>query len=270
MRGPVRKLGLPVNARVPIRIVFVEDNELLARTITQHLALHAIDVHVTPTGTRAFDDVARLRPDLVLLELRLDGIELCRRLRQRTTVPIILTGAAASTTDRVRGLDGGADDFVPGPCEPSELVARIRAQVRRARGELGPRRERVELGELVVDPAQHLATLRGTALALTSTELALLHALASHAGSVLDREKLVELLHGSADSAFDRSIDVLVSRLRGKLGDDPKHPQLLKTVRRVGYVLTACPGNPPLAVDSREELLPIGPPERRAGDASAR
>jgi len=180
-------------------------------------------------------------------------------------VPIMMVTAAATTGDRVRGLEEGADDFVTKPFELRELVARIRALVRRARGELGPRRDRVEVGDLVVDPAAHVAMLRGTTLALTSTELALLHVLASHAGHVLEREQLVEALHGSADRAFDRSIDVLVSRLRGKLGDDPKHPRLLKTVRRVGYVLTARvePSRPPWATDAREERATVRAPGGR-------
>jgi DNA-binding response OmpR family regulator len=248
-------------------VLYVEDNEVLARLTTHQLQPHAIEVHVVPTGELAIAEISRLRPELVLLDVELpglDGFAVCRRLRTRTSVPIIMVTAAATTGDRVRGLEEGADDFVTTPFELRELVARIRAQVRRARGELGPRRDRVEVGELVVDPAAHLAMLRGTTLALTSMELALLHVLASHAGNVLDREQLVEALHGSADSAFDRSIDVLVSRLRGKLGDDPKQPRLLKTVRRVGYVLTARvePARRPWTTDSREENVTGRAPSR--------
>ena len=254
---------------LPIRVLYVEDNEVLARLTTQQLQLHAIEVHVVPTGELALAEIARLRPELVLLDVELpglDGFEVCRRLRTRTSVPIMMVTAAATTADRVRGLEEGADDFVTKPFEIRELVARIRAQVRRARGELGPRRERVEVGDLVVDPAEHLAMLRGTTLALTSTELALLHVLASHAGNVLEREQLVEALHGSADSAFDRSIDVLVSRLRGKLGDDPKQPRLLKTVRRVGYVLTARvePARAPWATNPREDRATARSPGGRS------
>jgi len=257
-----------VAVHLPIRVLYVEDNEVLARLTTHQLAQHAFEVDVVPTGELAIAELARLRPEVVLLDIELpglDGFEVCRRLRMRTGVPIMMVTAAATTTDRVRGLEEGADDFVTKPFELRELVARIRALVRRARGELGPRRDRVEIGELVVDPAEHVATLRGTTLALTSTELALLHVLASHAGNVLEREQLVEALHGSADRAFDRSIDVLVSRLRGKLGDDPKQPRLLKTVRRVGYVLTARiePARPPWATDPREARTTVPAPSGR-------
>jgi DNA-binding response OmpR family regulator len=146
--------------------------------------------------------------------------------------------ARTEEADRVLGLEGGADDYVSKPFSSRELLARIRAQARRARGKAGPALQRVEVGDIVVDAARMTATLAGTPLPLTTFEFALLRVLAERAGRVLSREQLLELLHGSADEAFDRSIDVHVSRLRQKLGDDPRSPRLLKTVRGVGYVLT--------------------------------
>jgi DNA-binding response OmpR family regulator len=123
------------------------------------------------------------------------------------------------------------------PFQSRELLARIRAQARRGRGESGPRAERIEVGALVVDAGTMQVTLAGTPIALTTSEFQLLHALAERAGRVLGREQLLQLVHGSADEAFDRSIDVVVSRLRQKIEADPRNPKLLKTVRGVGYML---------------------------------
>jgi DNA-binding response OmpR family regulator len=145
--------------------------------------------------------------------------------------------ARTEEADRVMGLEGGADDYVPKPFSSRELLARIRAQARRARGRSGPATTRIEIAGIVVDAATMTVTLRGKTLGLTTFEFALLRALAERAGHVLSRERLLEIVHGTADEAFDRSIDVHVSRLRHKLGDDPRSPRLLKTVRGVGYVL---------------------------------
>jgi DNA-binding response OmpR family regulator len=135
------------------------------------------------------------------------------------------------------GLELGADDYLAKPFSPRELLARIRAVVRRAKGRAGPARDLVRVGALAVDPAARRVTLAGREIALTGHEFALLEALARRAGRVLSREQLMELAGGSAEDAFDRSIDVHVSRLRQKLGDDPKRPRLIKTVRGAGYVL---------------------------------
>jgi DNA-binding response OmpR family regulator len=225
-----------------ITVVYVEDDERLGRLTAQYLASHGIDVRVVGRGDVAVGEVLRLRPDVVLLDLMLpgvDGLEVCRSLRARIDVPIIMVTARTEEADRVLGLEGGADDYVPKPFSSRELLARIRAQARRARGKVGPPPQRVEVGDIVVDSARMTVTRAGAPLVLTTFEFALLRALAERVGRVLSREQLLELVHGSADDAFDRSIDVHVSRLRQKLGDDPRQPRLLKTVRGVGYVLTA-------------------------------
>jgi DNA-binding response OmpR family regulator len=227
-----------------LTVVYVEDDERLGRLTAQYLSSHAVEVVLVPRGDLAVAEVLRVRPDVVLLDLMLparDGVEICRSLRERLDVPIIMVTARTEEADRVMGLEGGADDYVPKPFSSRELLARIRAQARRARGKSGPSSTRIQVGALVVDTATMTATLGGTPLALTTFEFALLRALAERAGRVLSREQLLELLHGSADEAFDRSIDVHVSRLRSKLGDDPRNPQRLKTVRGVGYVLTPDP-----------------------------
>jgi DNA-binding response OmpR family regulator len=223
-----------------LKIVYVEDDERLARLTTQYLKSHGVEVTLVSRGDLAVAEVLRVRPDVVLLDIMLpgeSGLDVCRKLRERVDVPVIMVTARNEEADRVMGLEGGADDYVSKPFSSRELLARIRAHARRARGKNGPPTPRVELGELVVDSATMTATMRGKKLALTTYEFALLKVLAERSGRVLGREQLLELVHGSAEDAFDRSIDVHVSRLRHKLEDDPKSPRLLKTIRGVGYML---------------------------------
>ena len=220
--------------------MYVEDDDRLARLTTQYLKGHGIDVHVVSRGDMAVAEVLRTRPDVVLLDLMLpgtDGLDVCRQLRARTDVAIIMVTARTEEADRVLGLEGGADDYVAKPFQSRELLARIRAQARRARGESGPRPERIAVGNLVIDATMMQVTVGGKPVSLTSSEFALLHALAQRPGRVLGREQLLQLLHGSAEEAFDRSIDVVVSRLRHKVEDDPRNPRMLKTIRGAGYML---------------------------------
>jgi DNA-binding response OmpR family regulator len=230
-----------VSAEPEIRVVYVEDDERLARLTTQYLNTHRVEVHVVGRGDQALPAVLRVRPDVVLLDLMLpgsDGLDVCRQLRSRTDVPIIMVTARTEEADRVLGLEGGADDYVPKPFQSRELLARIRAQARRARGEAGPRPERIVVGNLVIDATTMQVTVDARPISLTTSEFALLHALAQRTGRVLGREQLLQLLHGSSDEAFDRSIDVVVSRLRHKIEEDPRNPRMLKTVRGAGYMLT--------------------------------
>jgi DNA-binding response OmpR family regulator len=230
-----------VTSEPEIRVVYVEDDDRLARLTTQYLQSHRVEVHVVNRGDRALQEVLRVRPDVVLLDLMLpgsDGLDVCRQLRARTDVPIIMVTARTEEADRVLGLEGGADDYVPKPFQSRELLARIRAQARRARGESGPRPERIVVGTLVIDTTTMQVTVDGQPISLTTSEFALLHALAQRTGRVLGREQLLQLLHGSSDEAFDRSIDVVVSRVRHKIEDDPRNPRMLKTIRGAGYMLT--------------------------------
>ena len=224
-----------------IRVVYVEDDERLARLTSHYLNSHGIEVVRVARGDLALAEVLRVRPDVVLLDLMLPGMsgqEVCRAVRQRLDVPIVMITALNEEADRVMGLEGGADDYITKPFSSRELLARVRAQARRGRGEAGPRATRLELGEIALDSATVTASVRGVVLALTTFEFTLLRVLMERAGRVLSREQLLELVHGSSDEAFDRSIDVHVSRLRQKLELDPRKPRLLKTIRGIGYMLT--------------------------------
>ncbi|WP_433926427.1 response regulator transcription factor [Sorangium cellulosum] len=229
-------------------IVYIEDDEKLARLTARYLESHNVRVTVATDAREGIACVLRERPDVVLLDLMLpeiDGYEVCQKLRARVDTPIIMVTARGEEADRVMGLEGGADDYIAKPFSARELLARIRAQARRARGLSGPAAERLlVVGALTIAPAARRATLDGVELSLTTYEFDLLHALAGRAGRVLTREQLVDLVRGSADEAFDRSIDVHISHLRKKLGDDPRSPRIIKTVRGIGYVFAVDAADP--------------------------
>lgn len=223
----------------PIHVVYIEDDAKLARLTAQYLESNAVRATVEADPRAGIATIMREQPDVVLLDLMLpghDGLEICRELRGRIATPIIMVTARGEEADRIIGLEGGADDYIAKPFSPRELLARIRVQSRRARGHVGPQ-QRLEVGPLVIDVLARRVLLDDREVFLTTYEFELLRALAERPGRVLSREQLVETVRGSADEAFDRSIDVRISRLRQKLGEDPKHARLLKTVRGVGYTL---------------------------------
>jgi DNA-binding response OmpR family regulator len=222
--------------------LLVEDDVRLASLTREYLGGHGVRVEVVGDGRRGLEEAVRRRWDVVLLDLMLPGmpgLEVCREIRSRSDVPVIVLTARGEEADRVMGLETGADDYLAKPFSPRELLARIRAVTRRARGRAGPNLELLRVGALQLDRGARRATLRGKELSLTAYEFDLLRALAERAGRVLSREQLMELARGTAEEAFDRSIDVHVSRLRQKLGDDPRRPRILKTVRGAGYLLAA-------------------------------
>jgi DNA-binding response OmpR family regulator len=237
--------GVVQKAAPAIRALLVEDDAKLAGLTAEYLRKHDVDVVVCGDGSLALEEARRSRFDVVLLDLMLpgrSGLEVCRELRARTDVPILVLTARGEEADRVLGLELGADDYLTKPFSPRELLARLHAQVRRARGQAGPPAREVVVGDLALDPRSLRATLGGRELPLTAYEFHLLRALAERAGHVVSRERLLELVRGSAEEAFDRSIDVHISRLRAKLGDDSRRPRMLKTVRGAGYQLAAATG----------------------------
>jgi DNA-binding response OmpR family regulator len=224
----------------PIKVLYVEDDQRLAKLTTTFLESRGLVVALAYTGPEAVAEAARRQYDVVLLDLNLpgmDGVEVCRYLRQRIDTPIIMVTARREEADKVVGLDSGADDYVTKPFSTVELLSRIRAVVRRSRGLTGPAQRLLRVGPLTLEPTSLQATLQGRDLELTGYEFAVLRALAERPGRVLSREQLLDLAKGSAEEAFDRTIDVHISRLRQKLGDDARQPKLLKTVRGCGYML---------------------------------
>jgi DNA-binding response OmpR family regulator len=241
-RRAVRATIAPMDgAATPLSVLYVEDDERLARLTARYLETHGVRVTIAPDGESGVREALRLRPDVILLDLMLpgaDGLEVCRRLRTRLDTPIVMITAHGEESDRVVGLENGADDYVAKPFSSRELLARIRAQTRRARGQAGPGEQVFSVGSLRIEVQAMRATLGDRELALTTYEFSLLRALAERVGRVFSREQLIDLVRGSAEESFDRSVDVHVSHLRQKLGDDPRSPRFLKTVRGVGYMLT--------------------------------
>jgi len=223
-----------------IRVLLVDDDEKLARLTGRYLETHGLIVECARDGEAAVRAVTRSIYDVVLLDLMLpgmNGIEVCRSVRSRSDVPILMITARGEEADRVHGLEAGADDYVSKPFSSRELLARIRAHVRRVRGHSGPEAKVFKVGPLRLETVNMRVTVSGRTVNLTAYEFALLRALAERSGRVLSREQLLDLARGSPDEAFDRSIDVHISRVRQKLEVDPRHPRLLKTVRGLGYTL---------------------------------
>ena len=221
-----------------LHILLVEDDARLAELTREYLERHGAVVTVLADGESALRAARRHRFDIVLLDVMLpgkNGFEICRKLRELSAVPIVMLTARGEEADRVLGLELGADDYVPKPFSPRELLARIQAILRRTNAPAGPRAAALAVDDLLLDPGALTAQLAGRRLDLTSYEFALLYALAERAGRVLSREQLMELAKGNCEEAFDRSIDVHISRLRQKLGDDPHQPRRIRTIRGVGY-----------------------------------
>jgi DNA-binding response OmpR family regulator len=221
------------------RVLMIEDDSRIATLTARYLETQQMAVKVVSDGITGEAEAKRVPYDCIVLDLQLpgqDGLEVCRHLRARLAVPIVMVTARTDEADRILGLELGADDYVTKPFSARELLARIRAVVRRARGQVGPATNVLDLGRLVLDRSRLTVVLDGRDINVTTTEFGVLWTLAEYAGRMVSRDQLLDA-NGASELAFDRSIDVHVSRLRAKLGDDARRPQLLKTVRGVGYVL---------------------------------
>lgn len=220
------------------RIMIVEDDERLAELTSEYLQNNGMRVQVVNNGTDAIRLIPREQPDLVVLDVMLpgaDGFTVCREVRREFRNPILMLTARTDDLDQVLGLEIGADDYVPKPVKPRVLLARIKALLRRVETDLGTD-GRLDFGNLIIDNNCREVILEGETVELTSAEYDLLWLLASNAGNVLSREMIFERLRGIQYDGQDRSIDVRISRIRPKVGDDPDNPRRIKTVRSKGYL----------------------------------
>jgi DNA-binding response OmpR family regulator len=214
----------------------IDDDEELGQLLTEFLARYGMQVTTASHPEVGLRALRSNPPDLLVLDVMLpgtDGFAVCRKIRETSHLPIIMLTARGDLTDRVLGLELGADDYLPKPFEPRELVARIQAVLRR--GAPHTEDELLRAGELVLNSATHTVTLRGSRLDMTTAEFELLALLMKHRGKVLTRERILEQTRGLDWDSFDRSVDVLISRLRQKLNDNPKAPAFLKTIWGRGY-----------------------------------
>ena len=220
------------------RILIVEDDQRLAELTAEYLQANGYEVAVEGDGGRAARRIIDSQPDLVILDLMLpgeDGLSICRRVRGQYAGPILMLTARSDELDQVQGLDMGADDYVCKPVRPRLLLARITALLRRSEAPESKRQE-LQFGPLRIDNRLREAWLGEQAIELTGAEFDLLWLLTSNAGRVLSREEIFTSLRGVGYDGQDRSIDVRISKIRPKIGDDPIHPRLIKTLRSKGYL----------------------------------
>ena len=223
-------------------ILIIDDDEKLNKLLTEFLGDFGFN---TLSATHPQDGLKKLKhksPDLVILDLMLpgmDGFEVCKTIRQNSSVPIIMLTARGELMDKVVGLELGADDYLPKPFEPRELVARIHSVLRRAKKIYDTRPQ--SFGPLEIDFARHLVKLDEDKVELTTNEFAALAMLTRTPGKVFNRDEILQELRGIDCDAFNRSVDITMSRLRQKLNDDPKSPTFIKTVWGTGYVFIGSP-----------------------------
>ena len=221
-----------------VRVLLVDDDVELTGLLGEFLAGEGFEVAVAADGEAAVQAALSSSPDLVILDVmlpRLNGFEVLRRIRERSSVPVIMLTARGEAVDRIVGLELGADDYLPKPFNPRELAARARAVLRRARGALGAHGGLLVVGDIEVDSGARRVRRGGEAMELTSTEFSILEMLARDAGNVVRREVLFREVLGRRPASYDRSLDMHVSNLRRKLGPRPDGAERIVTVRGVGY-----------------------------------
>lgn len=225
------------------KILVIDDDIKLNKLLNDYLGKFGYAVDTVTHPARGLKKISQSQPDLVILDVMLpgmDGFETCKEIRKRTPVPIIMLTARGEVTDRIVGLELGADDYLPKPFEPRELVARIQSVLRRVN--IPIHKGCIVIGSLSVNLDNHTVTLDDCAVDMTTMEFKLLTLFLQNPGRVLSREQIMDTLSGLDWEAYDRSIDVLVSRLRHKLGDNPRNPRFIGTVWGSGYKFIA-PGD---------------------------
>ncbi len=224
------------------RILIIDDDVRLTDMVRTYLSQAGFEIDARNTAAEGIEAVTGRRPggayDAVILDIMLpdmDGLEVCRRLRAVSDVSILMLSARGEDTDRIVGLEFGADDYLPKPFNPRELQARLKAILRRRQNTVA-HTSPLRFGRLEIDPGSRAVRLDGHEVAITSYQFDLLLALAGQAGKVMSRERLMDLVKGEELEAFDRSIDVHISRIRAAIEDDPAHPRRIITVRGAGYL----------------------------------
>ena len=227
----------------PYRVLLVEDDAPLASMVADFLSANDFEVTIEGRGDVAAERILRESPDAVVLDVNLpgqDGFTVCKTVRDQYYGAILMLTARGEEVDEVLGLEAGADDYLAKPVRPRALLARLRTHLRR----ITPSEEAsqpVVVGSLVVDPSRRSVEIEGQYIELTTAEFDLLKLLAENAGRTLSRNDIYQQIHGMKYDGLDRSIDLRISRLRKKLGDDPSRPQRIKSVRGVGYMLAVEP-----------------------------
>jgi DNA-binding response OmpR family regulator len=227
------------NVGVKPIIFVVEDDPDISRLVRHHLEANGFAVRLFSSGTNVVIEAERARPALFLLDIMVpgnDGLDLCRRIREHGALamtPIIFLTARSTEADRVLGLELGADDYIPKPFSPRELVARVKAVLRRFERPLSP--TPIRMGEIEIDPGSMVLTVQGRPVSTTATEFRLLDYFARHVGRVFTRDQLLDSVWRDTAFVTPRSVDVYVRRIREKIEPDPENPRYLKTVRGAGY-----------------------------------
>ncbi|WP_417504620.1 response regulator [Marinomonas gallaica] len=234
-----------MSANEPQSILIVEDDERLATLTQEYLQKNGFNVDVEPDGRNAIARIVDEQPSLVILDLMLpgaDGFTVCRSVRNEYHGPILMLTARSDDVDQILGLEIGADDYVSKPAKPRVLLARVQSLLRRSTQDIdlsagsSEVEQTLEFGRLVIDNSRREAWREGEEIELTSAEFDLLWLLASNSGRILSREEIFSELRGIEYDGQDRSVDVRISRIRSKIGDDPIHPRRIKTIRSKGYL----------------------------------
>ena len=231
---------------MPTTVLIIDDDQKLTELLRDYLNQFGITVLTAEHPDQGLTLLRQKVPSLIILDLMLpekDGFAVCREIRKESSVPIIMLTARGDLPDRIAGLELGADDYLSKPFEPRELVARIQTVLRRSKGEGGPHptSDRIQAEELRVDLRKRTASLHGHLLDLTTMEFEILALFLKNPEAVLSREEMMDRIHGIDWEAYNRSIDVAVSRLRHKLEDDPKRPRYIKTIWGAGYQFLPIP-----------------------------
>ncbi|MET3136140.1 two-component system OmpR family response regulator [Undibacterium sp. GrIS 1.2] len=230
----------------PSKILIVDDDRDIRSLLADYLDGHGYSTLMAADGNAMWAALDSNQVDLVVLDLNLpgdDGLTLCRNLRAKSMMPVIMLTARSEPLDRILGLEMGADDYLPKPFEPRELLARIRSVLRRTQsmtlGSNGEQVQRLKFSDWTLDlTARHLVSPEGMVIALSGAEFRMLNIFLDHPNRILNRDQLLNMTHGRDADPFDRSIDIQISRLRQKLREDARSPQIIKTVRNGGYVLS--------------------------------